>query len=105
MKVVYVAGKYSSDSPDEVFENIYLARYYAKQLWLKGYAVICPHLNSFFMDGTVLYLDFLKGDLEIIRRCDMVFLLPNWRESRGAVMEHEYARSLGIEIVDDLEVL
>lgn len=99
-KVIYVAGKYRGISANEVWENIAHARAEARKLWLKGWACICPHTNSLFMDGADGETDnlFMEGDLEILRRCDSIFLLNNWQESEGAMREYELAVSLGLEI-------
>ena len=32
--------------------------------------------------------------------CDAVFMLPGWRNSRGACIEHQLAVGLGLEIID-----
>lgn len=89
--IVYVCGKYRGKNENEVFENIYLARSHALKLWKKGYAVICPHTNTMFMgcgDDDI----FLKGDLELLSCCDYIYLLPNWKQSKGAREEVKWAR-------------
>lgn len=91
MKLAYIAGKYRSDTISGIEENIALARRAAKKLWRDGYAVICPHLNAAFMDGVVPDDVFLEGDIKMLNLCDVVFLLPNWRESEGAKREREIA--------------
>lgn len=91
MEVAYLAGKYRGKTVSEIEENIALARRGAKKLWRDGYAVICPHMNTAFMDGVVDDDRFLLGDIEIINRCDVVFMLPNWKESEGAKRERECA--------------
>ena len=98
MKVIYVAGKYRANSPNDMFNNIMHARDAARILWLKGWAVICPHANSIFMDGCHTDKMFLKGDLEIIRRCDAIYMLNNYEASHGALVELELAQELGLEI-------
>lgn len=99
MRVVYIAGPYRSDCENGVFENIIKAREVAVKLWEKGYAVICPHTNSFFMGSRLGDDKFLKGDLEILERCDIIYMLSNWQESKGARLEFEKAKELGIEIL------
>ena len=100
MKVIYIAGKYRADSEDGVFENIIHARREAVKLWQQNYAVICPHTNSMFM-GSRLGGDekFIEGDLEILSRCDAIYMLEGWRESEGAMMEYNLAVELGLELL------
>ena len=98
MKVIYVAGKYRSSSWNGVWDNIMHARKVARRLWLEGWAVICPHANTIFMDGEETDGVFLKGDLEIVRRCDAMYMLDNWEDSEGAIGEHTLAVELGKEM-------
>jgi len=99
LKVIYISGAYRSDSEDGVFENIIHARREAVKLWQQNWAVICPHTNSMFM-GSRLGGDekFIEGDLEIVRRCDAIFMLRNWTSSEGAQAEFRLAHELGLEI-------
>ena len=46
---------------------------------------------------------FYIGDLEILERCDVVLLTPNWGDSFGAKMERIYARKLGIPVFHCVE--
>jgi hypothetical protein len=66
--------------------------------------VICPHANTIFMDGPDLAdRTFINGDLEIIRRCDALYMLPGWEKSQGANMEHRLAVELGMPIYLSLD--
>ena len=47
LEVIFISGKYRGD----VDYNIAHARKEAIALWQKGYAVICPHLNTAHFDG------------------------------------------------------
>jgi len=101
-KVIYIAGQYSGKTINDTFENIIRARRAAYRLWNQGYACICPHTNSMFMDGEDIDATremFIRGDLEILSRCDAIYMLKNWRASRGAIMEHTEAQLLGLEII------
>jgi hypothetical protein len=51
-----------------------------------GYAVLCPHANTAFMDFGCDEV-FLDGDLEILRRCDLVVVAPGWESSEGTRAE------------------
>ncbi len=101
MKVVYVAGPYRSKSLDGVWQNVMHARMRACELWYQGYAVICPHTNSIFMDNDLSGDPevFLAGDLEILGRCDAIYMLSTWEASVGATAELEYAKAHGLEVL------
>jgi hypothetical protein len=106
MKVIFIAGCYRGAGDNTVFEHIMLAREWARKAWLKGWAVFCPHTNTMFMDGPDIPAQvFLDGDREILRRCDAIFMLPNWRCSMGALAERQEAVNLGLPIYEQLEEL
>lgn len=104
MRVIYVAGPYRASGMNGVLDNIMLARSFARQLWLKGWAVICPHANTFMMDGPDLpSMAFLDGDMEMVSRCDAVFMLPGWEYSEGAIMEENTARVHGLAVYHNMQ--
>jgi hypothetical protein len=101
--LVYVAGPYSGD----IKKNTAAAREVAQRLWNEGYAVICPHTNTFeFEDSNVdpdikwadSFKKYLTGDFEIISRCDFVVMLPGWEGSKGSCAEFICAHWLGIDV-------
>jgi hypothetical protein len=108
MKVIYVAGKYLGKSNWETYLNIHKARVVAERLWSEGWAVICPHSNTAFFDGedgtnkdnpTGSWMKWVNGDLEILARCDAIYVLNNWEDSKGAKLELQHARRLGLEVL------
>lgn len=44
--------------------------------------------------------DFINRDIEAIKTADAIYMLPGWRESRGARAEHALAEWRGISIID-----
>lgn len=86
-KLIYIIGPYRSTTIRGVVENIRRAEEAAIRLWKLGAAPICPHMNSALMDGIVPDEEFLAGGIEIMKRCDAVYLCEGWRESRGSLKE------------------
>lgn len=98
MIVIYVVGAYRAPTIRGVVENIRSAESVALSLWQRGFAVVCPHLNSALLDGAVPDGTFLAGDLEILSRCDAVVTVPGWEASVGSVAEVQEAKSLGLAV-------
>jgi CTP synthase (UTP-ammonia lyase) len=98
--IIYISGKYTDDTQEKIDVNIALARKHAIKLWEAGYTVICPHLNTanFEKDCKIEWNEYIKGDLEIISKCDAILMLHKWEESKGATIERQYARNNGIPI-------
>lgn len=105
--VVYVAGKYSDTDFWNIDRNIHKARKVAIALVEAGFAPITPHLNHYHFedDCEATYGQYLAGDLAILKRCDIVFLLDNWRDSAGATKERLFAMEHKIPIFVSLEGL
>jgi hypothetical protein len=96
--IVYVAGPYSAPTPQGVDANIQQARQAAIALWREGHVAICPHLNTAHFEDECPGLDFVKGDLEILSRCDALVMLPGWEQSKGARRELEFATERDIPV-------
>jgi hypothetical protein len=100
MKIIYIAGRYRSSCEWGLEQFLREAEDAAIRLWSEGWAVICPHKNTAHFGGANGIPDevWLKGDMEILSRCDALYLLDNWKDSSGAAAEFEYAISHGIPV-------
>lgn len=107
--IVYVAGKYTDKDLKSMKNNTKLAIEYTAKIWDMGYTVICPHgnvgleLNKHIKNTN--YEDIMKGSFELLSRSDILFLLPNWKDSAGSKREYAYAKKHGITVVTDLDLL
>ena len=101
--IIYLSGPYTGD----INNNILRARKVAIQLWEKGFTVICPHLNTqnFEVDCKIKYEDYVVGDCEIVKRCDIIFMLPEWEDSVGAKEERNTAHLYYKPVVYSMEEL
>ena len=105
MKVVYVAGRFRAPDHWQIAEHIRAAERVALSAWRAGFAVICPHANTAHFQGAAADSVWLEGDLELLRRCDAVLLVPDWELSVGARAEVEFAVDHGIPVFRDLSLL
>ena len=106
MKVIYVAGKYSAKCDWELYNNIHKARVVAHRLWKEGWAVICPHSNNAFFsedNESEEWKTYMAGLLAILGRCDAIYMMKDWEESKGAPIELREAQALGLEIIYEPE--
>ena len=105
MKLVYVAGPFRATNSWEIEQNIRRAETLALEVWKAGAACICPHANTRYFQGSCLDNVWLEGDLEMVRRCDALLMVPGWQNSVGSVAEHALAKSRGILIFTSLMAL
>ena len=46
----------------------------------------------------VTYKEYLDNDLRLLEECDGIFMLRGWQRSKGARLEHNYAKTTGLWI-------
>jgi nucleoside 2-deoxyribosyltransferase len=103
---VYVAGPFRGANYWEQELNIRRAEELAMKAWnLPGTAVLCPHTNTRFFQGAAPDEVWLDGDIELLRRCDVVLLTEDWRRSSGARAEVEFALAMDIPVFDSIDAL
>lgn len=100
MRVVYIAGPFRAPSHWGIVGNVRKAEELAHKVWSMGAAAVCPHLNTANFQGSLPDSVWLEGDLEIMRRCDAVLLVPGWLGSEGTKAEVALARKLGMPVFD-----
>lgn len=112
MKIIYIAGPYMGQTHDgksyyEISRNILEAREWAKRVIEVGGFPFTPHMNSehFELDVEKSADWWRESDLEMLRRCDAIFLTPGWERSKGAKMEREFALQNDIHVFYDLMIL
>lgn len=94
--VLFLSGPYSRDP----IACTNIAIVIQAKLLAAGWSVFCPHANSHFADMQhKLPPDFYYSmDLEFLRRCDAVVMLPDWIASKGATLERDLALERGLPI-------
>jgi hypothetical protein len=100
MKLVYIAGPYRAPKEWEVLQNIRRAEELALEVWRAGASCICPHKNTAFFGGAADDSVWLKGDLEMVRRCDAILCTEGYENSAGTRGEVALARDLGIPVFE-----
>lgn len=98
--VVYVAGPYRGHSRERVELNIAAAKHVGALAIAKGWMPLIPHANTAGFEHLTEADDdfFLRGTLELMRRCDAVVLCPGWARSMGTRAEIETAKKFRIPV-------
>ncbi len=99
-KLLYIAGPYTIGNTKE---NIRRAEMVSVNLLRSGFHVITPHKNTAgyekYEDGNITYETWIGMDLDILSRCDAVYVLMNSEESQGVKKEIEFARAVGMPVI------
>jgi hypothetical protein len=85
---VYIAGPMTG-LPDFNYPAFHAE---ATRLRAIGYRVSNPAENQ----AQVNWQNYMREAIRMMLLCDAVALLPNWKASRGALIEHGIAISLGM---------
>ena len=101
MDSVYIAGPLTGSTKEEQEQKIERAVKAAAGFYDMGYAVFCPHSQTSQGKYTryINYDGWMANDIYWLEKCDKVAFLPDWRESKGASIEHMVAKGLGKEII------
>ena len=43
--------------------------------------------------------DYMLKDLELLAKCDTIYMLKNWYDSKGARIEFDFAVAMGVRII------
>lgn len=89
---VYIAGPMTG-RPDFNYPAFHAA---AAALRATGWEVENPAENL----GQASYGDYLRAGVRQLIDCTAIVMLPGWRESKGAQLEHSIALALGLQIMD-----
>lgn len=96
---IYISGKISGLLIDDV--EIIFARY-EKEIVARGHEAVNP-LKLRHDKHT--WLDYMRADIKALMDCDAVFAMPNWIESRGAMIEVKLAKDLKIPVYEDIDMI
>lgn len=71
-------------------------------IWEAGYTPVNPHKLPPLADVELPWEDYLKKDLRELLLCDAVVLLEGWSGSRGALLEIQVSRAVGIPVFESI---
>lgn len=93
---IYITGKITGD-PD------YKKKFHYAEKCLKsmGHACMNPAWIEPYQEFT--WLDYMQITHEMQKKCDAVLMLADWKDSKGAMKEFEYAKALHQNIYFGLE--
>ena len=105
MKKVYIAGPITIDK-EHYKEHFQKA---AEFLTASGYEVINPALDEYddqaYEAGHTdkwtpeAWLFYMQRDMELVSKCNAIYLLKGWEQSSGATIEKIVATKFGLDIM------
>jgi Asp-tRNA(Asn)/Glu-tRNA(Gln) amidotransferase A subunit family amidase len=92
---IYISGKITGLDENEAFKNFNEAELYLRS---QGHEVVNPMTLPHQHDRT--WKSYMKEDVKAMMDCDAVYLLSNFRNSKGAMIERNIAKQLEMEIIE-----
>ena len=89
---IYISGKISGieNEAPELFTKA------EKELQAKGFETVNPMTLNHQHDKS--WHSCMKEDVKALCECDEIFMLSNWIDSKGAIIEHTIAMYLGLKV-------
>ena len=94
MKKCYISGKITGIPLNDARELFKKASYFVSEF---GFIPVNPMVDSVFCESKT-WGDYMLEDIKILIYCDAVFMLKNWKESRGARIEYFIAKKIGLDV-------
>jgi len=89
---IYISGKISGIE-NEALELFTKAE---KELQAKGFETVNPMTLTHEHDKS--WHSYMKEDVKALCECGEIFMLSNWIDSKGAIIEHTIAMYLGLKV-------
>ena len=97
---IYISGKIAGLPESEYTENFSAVEEY---LTKKGFQTINPVTLIGTVQGAIPWTlsqrEIMDIDLTVLAYCDAIYLMKNWKESRGAREEYRHAIGNGLDII------
>ncbi|MCR4964822.1 MAG: DUF4406 domain-containing protein [Bacteroidales bacterium] len=95
MKKVYIAGKVTGEKYQTVFIKFMAAE---NRLKMDGHEVVNPIR---FCASEWPWADCMRRCIARLMECDAIYLLNDWKQSKGARLEKYLADQLGLTIMKE----
>ena len=90
---IYISGKITGieEQAPAIFAKA------EQQLKEHGYEVVNPTTLPHQHDQS--WHSYMREDVKALCDCHAIFMLSNWKDSKGAIIEHTIAMYLGLEVI------
>lgn len=93
-ETIYISGKITGEDPREVEVRFAAAEGAIEKM---GHKAVNPLKNG--LSPTEPWHEHMRRDIRALTRCTAIFLIPGWEQSKGARLEYEIARQLGMRTI------
>lgn len=94
---IYISGQITGLKPEEAKAKFNRAE---TMLQEKGYYPVNPMRLNPHEEGKT-WKEYMLDDLDVLFDCEAIYLLDNWRKSKGARIEYQIAKEMEMQILTE----
>lgn len=101
MKKIFISGKITGEPVYECAEKFRYAWLMILEGW-NGFCHVDSAVNPLELEGIhfgISHEEAMKICFDALKECTHIYMLEDWEESKGAKMEHEFAKQNGLTII------
>ena len=104
--LVYIAGALRADVPQYII-NVHNMIRWGEIVRREGFIVVIPALDLLqgLIMGDMHFKDYFDNSFGIIERCDAIFVVPGYKNSKGTKKEILHAKVLKIPVFFKVDAL
>ena len=88
---IYISGKITGTTD-------YIKRFERAEKALSNYIVINPAKVNAQLPKETTWEEYMKMSMCMLKMCDAIYMLKGWKDSKGAILEYEFAKSKNYKI-------
>jgi hypothetical protein len=85
--LVYVAGPFRASTPWLIEQNVRRAEEASLEVWKMGAVAVTPHLLTRHFQDALPDEVWIDGLMSLMSTCDVMLVLPGWKNSSGTKAE------------------
>lgn len=101
-KKTYISGKITGLELPEAEQNFHKAGLFLKKKY--GCDIINPMFDVEYHPEKT-WAEYMLEDIKLLFTCDSIYMLNNWKDSKGARIEFNIAVELGINLIFEVKPL
>lgn len=98
MKRIFISGKITGEKIDRCYHKFLNASYAIHQDYENSFGVINP-LNIKGIHFGISHEKAMELCFSKLKKCTHIYMLKDWEDSKGAIMEHQFALDNNIKII------
>ena len=88
---IYISGKITGTTD-------YIKRFERAEKAISNYIVVNPAKVNAQLPIETTWKEYMQMSMTMLKMCDAIYMLKGWKDSKGAKLEYEFAKSKNYKI-------